>query len=151
MAIAMPTFNIACIVASAICMAIGWRFIRQGRREAHRRMMLIGSVLAALFFIGYMTKTVLVGDTSFGGPAGWRAAYQTFLQIHSVLATVAGVLGIVTLVFAFRGVFRRHRKVGPWTLVIWFITAFSGVMVYLLLYVVFPPGPTTNMFHAWWG
>lgn len=147
----LPYINIACIVASAIIMAIGWGAIRKGNREVHRRLMLIGCLLAALFFIGYVVKTVVVGDTQFGGPNSVKVGYQTFLQIHSILATVAAVLGIITLRFAFRQSFGRHRKIGPWTLVTWFITAASGVVVFLMLYILYPEGPTTNVFHAWLG
>jgi putative membrane protein len=132
-------------------MAIGWVFIRRRQVEAHKRMMITGSVLAALFFIGYVTKTVVYGDTTFGGPEGWKVPYQVFLQIHSILATVAAVLGIITLWLAFKGRFTKHRKVGPWTASVWFVTAATGLTVFLLLYVVFPPGETHNVLRTWLG
>jgi putative membrane protein len=147
----LPWVNEAFIISSAIVMAFGWRQIRKGNETAHRRLMLTGSTLAALFFVSYVVKTVVVGDTSFGGPASWQGPYQVFLQIHSVLATVAAVLGVITLIFAFRHRFYRHRRVGPWTIITWFITAATGLMVFLLLYIIFPPGETTNMFRAWTG
>ncbi|MCL6625775.1 DUF420 domain-containing protein [Alicyclobacillus shizuokensis] len=147
----LPWLNEAFIISSAIVMAFGWRAIRKGRRETHRRLMLTGSVLAALFFISYVVKTVVVGDTSFGGPAQWRTPYQVFLQAHSILATVAAILGVITLVLAFRASFRRHKRVGPWTVSVWFVTAATGLMVFLLLYIIFPPGETTNVLRAWSG
>ncbi|UOF92640.1 DUF420 domain-containing protein [Fodinisporobacter ferrooxydans] len=148
---AIPYINEACILLSAVSMAIGWRQIRAKRMQAHKFFMLLGTVLAALFFIGYAVKTVVIGDTMFGGPAPLRTPYQIFLQMHSILATVAAVLGIVTLRFAFTAAFGKHKKIGPWTVVIWFITTISGLAVFLMLYVIFPPGPTTNVFHAWFG
>ncbi|MCL6632959.1 MAG: DUF420 domain-containing protein [Alicyclobacillus herbarius] len=147
----LPWLNEGFILSSAVVMAFGWRAIRHGYENLHRRLMLTGSVLAALFFVSYVVKTLVVGDTSFGGPAAWRTPYQVFLQIHSVLATVAAVLGVITLIFAYRGSFRRHRKIGPWTLGTWFITAFTGLVVFLLLYVIFSPGETTNVLRAWSG
>ncbi|GMA50050.1 membrane protein [Alicyclobacillus contaminans] len=148
---AFPYINEAFILLSAVCMGIGWYLIRTRRVEAHKRMMLTGSVLAALFFIGYLLKTVIYGDTAFGGPTKYRAPYQVFLQMHSVLATVAAVLGIITIVFAFKSRFGQHRRIGPWTVVIWFITAATGLAVFLMLYIIFTPGPTTNVFRAWIG
>ncbi|WP_029422723.1 DUF420 domain-containing protein [Alicyclobacillus macrosporangiidus] len=147
----LPYFNEACILASAVAMALGWFQIRRRRVEAHRRLMLAGVVLAALFFVTYVAKTILIGDTAFGGPERWRLPYQVFLQVHSVLATVAAILGIITLRAAFRENFSFHRRIGPWTASIWFITAASGLMVFLLLYIIFPPGPTTDLFRAWIG
>ncbi|MCL6592738.1 MAG: DUF420 domain-containing protein [Alicyclobacillus sp.] len=147
----LPVLNELFILSSALLTGVGWVMIRRRRVEAHRRLMLTSVVLAAAFFISYVLKTILIGDTSFGGTPRWRVPYQVFLQIHSVLATVAAVLGILTLRWAFRQRYAQHRRIGPWTVVTWWITAASGLMVFLLLYVIFPPGPTTNVFHAWLG
>ncbi|MDQ0189609.1 DUF420 domain-containing protein [Alicyclobacillus cycloheptanicus] len=147
----LPDIDEACIFLSAVIMAVGWYFIRRGRVEVHKRLMLTGSVLAVLFFLLYVARTIFIGDATFDGPQNWHAAYYTFLQAHSILATVAAVLGIITLTFAFRRNFRRHRKIGPWTVVIWFVTAATGTMVYLLLYVIYPSGNTTSLLHAWLG
>ncbi|MCL6548572.1 MAG: DUF420 domain-containing protein [Alicyclobacillus sp.] len=151
MALALAYFNVACMLFSGLAVAAGWYAIRQGNRDTHRRLMISAAYLAAAFFASYILKTVLVGDTTFGGPARWRAWYQGFLQTHSVLATVGAILGVITLYYGLKGRFGRHRRIGPWTAVIWLITAATGIAVFLLLYVVFPPGPTTNMFRAWSG
>ena len=147
----MAYVNEAFILSSAIVMAFGWYFIRRRNVEVHRRLMLIGSTLAALFFITYVLKTVIFGDTTFGGPKMWQTPYQVFLQAHSILATVAAILGIITLTFAFKSRFGSHRKIGPWTTSTWFVTAVTGFLVFLMLYIVFPQGETTNMFRAWLG
>ncbi|WP_035100730.1 DUF420 domain-containing protein [Aneurinibacillus terranovensis] len=147
----LPYINEAFILLSALSMAIGWWQIRRGRVAIHKRLMLLGTVLAALFFIGYALKTILVGDTTFGGPAQLRLPYQVFLQIHTILATAAAVMGVVTLRFAFKQAFAKHKKIGPWTVIAWFITTASGLAVFLLLYVIYPPGPTTNMLRNWLG
>lgn len=147
----LPDIDEAFILLSAISMAFGWYFIRKQNIVAHRRLMLTGSAFAILFFLLYLARTVFIGDTTFGGPDRWKPAYYAFLQTHSVLATVAAILGVITLTFAFRQNFRRHRKIGPWTLVTWFITAATGTAVYLLLYVIYPSGSTTSLLHAWLG
>lgn len=144
-------FNEACIISSAICFAFGWGYIRKHRVRTHRRLMLTGSVLAALFFITYVAKTIFIGDTLFGGPKSLKGFYYAFLQSHSVLATIAAILGVITLVYAFKARFRRHRKIAPWTVVIWFITAATGLTVFLLLYVFYTPGQTAGLLNAWLG
>lgn len=62
----LPWINEAFIISSAIVFGFGWWQIRRGHRETHRRLMITGSILAALFFISYVFKTVVVGDTTFG-------------------------------------------------------------------------------------
>lgn len=148
---ALPYINEAFILSSAVTMAFGWWQIRRKNVQAHKRLMLTSVVLAALFFIGYLLKTVLVGDTSFGGPAGLKVPYQIFLQVHTILATVGAILGLVALRLVYKRSMRSHAKVGRVAVPVWFITAISGLAVFLLLYVIFPPGPTVHMFRAWWG
>jgi putative membrane protein len=143
-----PLIMEICMIVSAIAIALGWYFIRQGKRETHRRLMLVGSAFAVAFFVNYVLRTVIVGDTTFGGPTRWATAYQIFLQAHATLATVAAVLGIITLRRAFLQRFQLHRKIGPWTATTWLVAAASGLVVFLLLYVIYPPGPNTNLFRA---
>jgi putative membrane protein len=140
--------NEACMLASAVALAIGWGLIRRRQIDRHRRAMLTAAALGLAFFLSYAVHTLLVGDTSFGGPSAWRTPYLVFLQIHTVLATVAGVMGVITIRWALRQEFAKHRRIAPWTASLWLVAAGSGLMVFLMLYVIFPSGPTTNMFKA---
>ncbi len=140
--------NEACMIASAVAVAIGWGLIRRRQIARHRRAMLTAAAFGLAFFLSYALHTLLVGDTAFGGPTAWRAPYLIFLQIHTVLATVAGVMGILTIRWALRKDFARHRRIAPWTATLWLVAAGSGLMVFLMLYVIFPSGSTTNMFKA---
>jgi putative membrane protein len=151
MATTLAYINEALILSSALSMAIGWWQIRRNNVHVHKRFMVLSVWLAGLFFLMYAAKTVLMGDTMFGGSAEYRTTYQTFLQMHSVLATVAGVLGVITLRYGFKKSFSSHTRVGRITAPIWFVTAASGLGVFLMLYVFFPSGPTVNVFRAWVG
>lgn len=147
----LPTISTAFILISAILVAVGWRLIKQGKRKAHEKTMIAASISALLFFIIYISRTVFVGNTSFGGPEHLEIYYTLFLIFHIILSTSGAVFGIITLIFAFKGKFAKHRKIGPITAVIWFFTAATGIMVYLFLYVLFDVGETTNLFRAIWG
>ncbi|HEY8528676.1 MAG TPA: DUF420 domain-containing protein [Paenibacillaceae bacterium] len=147
----LPAVCTALIVISAVLVAVGWRLIRLGKRDAHQKVMLTAAVFALLFFILYLARTLFVGNTSWGGPESLRTVYLVFLLFHIVLATVAAVFGITTLALAWKQRFARHRKWGRSTSVIWFITAFTGVMVYLLLYVMYPGGHTKPVLEAIFG
>lgn len=136
------------MIASSICAGFGWRYIRRKEIPIHRRWMLTAAFFGLCFFLSYAVDTLLVGDTSFGGPAQYRAPYQIFLQIHVMLATIAGILGVITIWLAIKRRFSAHRRIAPWTIVLWFISAGTGLVVYLLLFVIFPPGPTVaNLMH----
>jgi len=137
-----PTVSTFFIVLSAVLVAIGWGLIIKGKREAHKKTMIAAAIAAVLFFIIYVSRTLFVGNTSWGGPDDLKMIYQVFLIFHIVLATVAAVFGLTTLTLGFKAKYAKHRKLGRITSVIWFITAITGLMVYLLLYIFYPGGHT---------
>jgi putative membrane protein len=143
-----PALNELFMIVSAVLIATGWVYIRRGQRETHRKLMLTGAAFATAFFISYVLRTLFVGDTTFGGPHKYTLAYMIFLQAHATLATVAAIIGIITIRRALLERFQQHRRIAPWTASIWLIAAASGLMVFLLLYVVYAPGETTNLFRA---
>jgi len=143
-----PTISTAFIVISAVLVAIGWRLIIKGEREAHKKAMIAAAVAALLFFIVYMSRTLFVGNTTWGGPDELSGIYHVFLIFHIVLATVAAVFGLTTLTLGFKAKYAKHRKWGRITSVIWFITAITGVMVYVLLYLLYPGGHTKPVWEV---
>ncbi|MFG6149034.1 DUF420 domain-containing protein [Halobacillus sp. B23F22_1] len=147
----LPTLSTFFIVLSAILVAIGWVLIAKDKRAAHKRTMVAAAISALTFFIIYLSRTVFVGNTSFGGPDDIKIYYTIFLIFHIILATTGGVFGLVTLRVAFKRKISKHRKIGPVTSIIWFCTAITGVMVYLLLYVLYDSGTTTSMMRAIFG
>lgn len=136
------------MIASSLCAAIGIVYIRKRATARHRFWMLTAASLGLCFFVSYVLGSLIVGDTAFGGPPDLAVAYQIFLLIHILLAIVAGVLGVVTIRAALQGRLAFHRRIAPWTATLWFIAAATGLLVYLLLFVIFAPGPTVNLFHA---
>ncbi|MBY3622416.1 DUF420 domain-containing protein [Acinetobacter sp. CUI P1] len=143
-----PTISTSFIVLSAVLVAIGWWLIIKGKREAHKKTMIAAAIAALLFFIVYVSRTLFVGNTSWGGPDDLKTIYQVFLIFHIVLATVAAVFGLTTLTLGFKAKYSKHRKWGRVTSIIWFITAITGVMVYVLLYVLYPGGHTKPVWEV---
>ncbi|KGX88576.1 DUF420 domain-containing protein [Pontibacillus litoralis] len=144
----LPTLSTSFIVISAILVAIGWVLIARGKVHAHKKTMIAAAISALTFFIIYLSRTIFIGNTSFGGPEHLEIYYTIFLIFHIILATVGAVFGLVTLTLAFKRNIDKHRKLGPITSVIWFFTAITGVMVYLLLYIIYEGGETTSMIKA---
>jgi len=144
----MPLISTIFIAISGTLVGIGWYMIVKGRRETHRRFMVAGAIFATLFFIVYLSKTIFIGSTKFGGPEELKVAYLIFLLIHITLATIAAFFGIITLYLARKERFLKHKKLGRYTATIWLITAPTGILVYLLLYVLYPGGETSGLIDA---
>lgn len=149
----LPTICTLLIVVSATLVAFGWHAIVKGRRERHEKLMTAGAVAALLFFLLYVARTVFVGNTSFSedAPVWIRDAYFVFLIFHILLATISGVFGLVTLFQAYKKQFAKHKRIGRITAVMWLCTAPTGVMVYILLYLLYPGGATKPVFDAIFG
>lgn len=144
----LPTLSTFFIVLSAILVAIGWKLILKRNIAAHKKTMLAAAVSAVLFFIIYVSRTIFIGNTAFGGPENLKIYYTIFLIFHITLSTTGAVLGILTIKWGLKDKLDKHRKIGPITSIVWFFTAITGVAVYLLLYVFYESGETTSMIKA---
>jgi putative membrane protein len=144
----LPTISTSCIVISAIFVAIGWWLIKQRKIDQHKKIMLTAAFFALVFFIIYATRTIFIGNTSFGGPDRFKIFYTIFLVFHITLATVGAVFGILQIWSGYKNNLGYHRKFGPLASVIWFFTGITGIVVYLLLYVFYHGGETTSMIKA---
>ncbi|MEK8131159.1 DUF420 domain-containing protein [Paenibacillus filicis] len=151
LSILLPTISTSFIVISAIFVAFGWYHIVKRNRRTHEKLMLWGAAFALAFFLIYASRTIFVGNTSFGGPEELKLAYHLFLFFHITLATLAGVFGIVTLLHAFKQRWFKHKRIGRITAIMWLLTAPTGVVVYILLYVLYPGGETKPMIDAIFG
>ncbi|TCP30496.1 putative membrane protein [Scopulibacillus darangshiensis] len=147
----LSTISSACIQISAILIAFGWYAIRKGNKERHQKLMVTASCFALTFFIIYMSRTIFIGNVSFGGPKEWQLPYTIFLVFHIILATTGGIMGVISITLAIKKKFALHRKISPYTAVIWFGTAVTGIVVYVLLIVLWPGEMEISMLKAIFG
>ncbi|MDZ4805605.1 MAG: DUF420 domain-containing protein [Candidatus Eisenbacteria bacterium] len=135
---ALPTINATLNATSAAFLFLGWRFIRLGDRESHRRCMLTATSVSVVFLISYIVYHLHVGTTRFPD-AGWvKTIYLAILLTHTILAAMVPILVGLTLWPAFRQRFDRHRRIARITLPIWFYVSVTGVIIYLMLYHLAP-------------
>ncbi len=134
----LPLLNAFLNTTSTVFLLIGYIHIRHGRVSSHHRAMLAALITSALFLISYLFYHYNVGSVKFTGQGGIRMVYFTILITHTVLAATVPVLAGITLIRALRERFDRHRKIARWTLPIWLYVSITGVIVYLMLYQLYP-------------
>ena len=136
----LPHLNAILNSTSALLLLAGFSFIRRGRIQAHRNCQVSAVVTSALFLISYLTYHYYHGATKFPGQGFVRPFYFTLLFTHTILAIVIVPLILITLYRAARGDFARHRRIARWTLPLWLYVSVTGVIVYLMLYHLYPSG-----------
>lgn len=130
----LPALNALLNTTAAVLLAAGYRFIRRGRREAHRRAMTAALIVSALFLTSYLVYHAQVGSVRFQ-KTGWiRPVYFTILISHTVLAACVAPMALVTVWRAWKGRFEKHRRLARITLPLWLYVSVTGVIVYLMLY-----------------
>ena len=135
----LPTLNACLNATSALLLVLGFYFIRQRNITAHRACMAAAFGVSVVFLISYLTYHATAGTTRFAGQGSVRIVYFTILITHTTLAALIPVLAIMTLWRAARGRYEKHRRLARWTLPAWLYVSVTGVIVYLMLYHLYPP------------
>ena len=134
----LPAINACFNTLSTVFLTLGFVFIRKGLRRAHRNCMIIALCSSTLFLAGYLSYHFSQpGVTRF--PENWfKPVYLAILLTHTVLAAAILPMVIITVLFAIRGKYESHKKIARWTWPTWLYVSITGVVIYLLLYQVFP-------------
>ncbi len=139
-----PHLNAALNATSGIFLISGFYLIMRRRVAEHRFCMLTASIISAIFLVGYLSHHALrtyyfgLGPTRFNGVGLMRLVYFTILTSHSILAALIGPFIIVTLYRGLKGRYDSHKKLARVVFPIWLYVSVTGVVVYLLLYQVYP-------------
>lgn len=139
-----PHVNAALNALSGVFLITGFSFILRRRIAEHRFCMLAASCVSALFLVGYLTHHAIrtyyfgLGPTRFTGEGIIRPVYFTILTSHTILAAVVGPFVILTLRRGLKGWYESHKKLARVVFPIWLYVSTTGVVVYLLLYQLYP-------------
>ena len=134
----LPHINACLNGTSAVLLFSGYSFIRSGNVTAHRTCQISALAVSILFLISYLTYHFHHGTTRFQGTGLARPIYFTVLTSHTILAMVIVPLVALTFYRAFRQDFARHRRIARITLPLWLYVSITGVIVYLMLYQIYP-------------
>lgn len=129
-----PTIDAALNGVSAALLVLGYASIRRKRILAHKCFMLSAFACSAAFLGCYLWYHAHAGIKRFPGQGAIRPFYFALLGTHSVLAAAVPFLVIITLYFALRARFSRHKKIARWTLPIWLYVSVTGVLIYWILF-----------------
>ncbi|MFB3921324.1 MAG: DUF420 domain-containing protein [Terriglobia bacterium] len=133
-----PTIDAILNATSATLLTLGFIFIRRKNVAAHRLCMILAVVTSTLFLVIYLTYHYYHGTTRFTGQGAVRAFYFTILGSHTVLAAAIVPLVVATLYRALSQRFDLHRRIARWTLPLWLYVSVTGVVVYWMLYRLYP-------------
>ncbi len=135
---ALPALNAILNGASAVLLTCGWVAIRRRRIAVHRACMLGAFSVSVLFLVSYVVYHALAGSRPFTGQGWIRPVYFAVLISHVVLAAAMVPFVLTTLYRALGADFPRHVRLARVTLPVWLYVSVTGVLVYVMLYRLFP-------------
>ena len=130
----LPALNASLNALASLFLIAGYLLIRRGRRDAHRRSMLLALTTSALFLVSYVVYHANAGSVPFRGTGVVRIVYFAILIPHVILAATILPLALVTAARGLRGDYARHVRIARWTLPLWLYVSVTGVIVYVMLY-----------------
>jgi putative membrane protein len=134
----LPAVNATLNATAAVLLAIGWILIRRGRYRAHRAVMIAAFCTSILFLISYLVYHAHIGSKHFPGEGAVRIVYFGILITHTFLAAAIVPLVLITLSRGLSARYDRHRAIARWTLPLWMYVSVTGVVVYFMLYRLYP-------------
>ncbi|HYO23687.1 MAG TPA: DUF420 domain-containing protein [Lacipirellulaceae bacterium] len=148
--------NAALNALATVLLVVALWLIRRRRETAHGRTMVGAILVSALFLTSYLTYHFAVQLTvKFTHPGAVRYLYYAILLSHVLLAVTvpffaaaAGWSGMMALGWGpgaalapeQRALHRaRHVRLVRWGYPIWLYVSVTGVIVYVMLYHLWPP------------
>jgi putative membrane protein len=119
---------------SGLLLLAGWRAIRGGQRELHRKLMMGAFGVSAVFLVSYLTRVALGGTHPYPEGAPYRGFYLAMLASHVLLAASVPVFAIGGIRLGLQGRYEAHKKLMRVGLPVWGYVSVTGVGVYLMLY-----------------
>ena len=134
----LATTNAVLNALATVLLVAGWVFIARGQWKAHRAAMIAAFAVSAVFLVCYLTYHYLVGHVPFRGQGPVRTVYFTILITHIILAVFVPILALRLFFLAWKGRWEAHRRLGKITMPIWLYVSVTGVVIYAMLYHLFP-------------
>lgn len=130
----LPTLNAGLNATAAVLLAAGYGLVRNGRKRAHRNVMIAAFAVSCAFLVSYLIYHYSAGTVRFRGTGAVRTIYLSILATHTVLAVAVPPLAVMSLARGLGARYNAHRRIARWTLPVWLYVSVTGVVVYWMLY-----------------
>jgi uncharacterized membrane protein YozB (DUF420 family) len=140
----LPAVNATLNATSAALLVAGYAAVRLRRYRLHIGCMVAALAVSAAFLASYLYYHFAVRHgqpTHFTGQGGVRLVYFLVLGTHTLLAVAVAPLAVYTAYQGLTRRYKRHVRVARWALPIWLYVSVTGVVVYWMLYQLYPPAP----------
>ena len=137
----LATVNASLNALALVLLLVGYWLIKSGREQAHKWVMLSAFATSIVFLGCYLTYHFFIlegGSVKFTGTGLVRPIYFTILITHIILAAAVPVLAILTILHGLRDRRPQHRRLAWWTFPIWVYVSITGVIIYVMLYHIYP-------------
>ncbi len=133
-----PTINASLNLLAGLFLLAGWLAIKKGNKNLHKKMMAGALISSAVFLICYVSYHAMLHGavTKYPGVGFKRVFYFTILLTHTPLAAIIVPFSIVAVRHAIKGNFEKHVQITRWLLPVWMYVSVTGVVIYLMLYIV---------------
>ncbi len=138
----LPAWNASLNALCTVLLVVGYLAIRARKETLHKALMLTALAVSAVFLASYLYyHFAVLGAESmrFQGEGPVRVVYFTILLTHTVLAVAVAPLALYISWQGLKDNRLRHVKLARITLPIWLYVSVTGVVVYTMLYVLYPP------------
>jgi uncharacterized membrane protein YozB (DUF420 family) len=132
----LPTLNACLNLISAILLILGYVNIKRGDRITHKKYMIAALISSGLFLTSYLIYHAVVGSVPYPHFDWTRMLYFIVLVPHIILAGVMTPFILIAVWYAWQQKFEKHRKIVRWIWPVWIYVSISGVVIYLMLYIL---------------
>ncbi len=96
--------------------------------------------VSVAFLVSYLVYHAQVGSRHFSdeAPSPARIFYFAVLISHVILAALVPFLAVATIYLGLTDRRAAHRRLARWTFPIWLYVSVTGVIVYLMMYQLYP-------------
>jgi putative membrane protein len=136
----LPLLNASLNSLATLLIVAGLVAIKAGREKLHRTLMGAAIAVSAAFLTSYLIYHFNVTAVTRFTHTGWpKKVYYFILITHVPLAALVLPLLALTIVPALKGRYEAHKRWAKITAPVWLYVSVTGVLVYLMLYVWYPP------------
>lgn len=119
--------------STALILILAVYFIKKGNRSKHEFLVKVAFLLSISFLVMYILYHATSEETKFGGEGFIRYVYFFILITHIIASIFLIPMVLHTYFRAFINDLNGHKKLAPYTFILWEYVAITGVIVYLMI------------------